>query len=154
MVKAVGYIRVSTTEQAGGGISLENQEAEIKAYCQLKDFDLIDIIPDAGISAKNLQRPGSQRVIKMAQRKRVDAVIVYKLDRMFRSTVDALEATKQFDRWRVSFHSIEEKLDTKSAMGKFFFTLTDALAEMGLEEKAQAEAAKVLKSSPIFSVDI
>jgi DNA invertase Pin-like site-specific DNA recombinase len=63
----------------------------------------------------------------------VDAVVVYKLDRMFRSTVDALETTKQFDKWNVSFHSIEESLDTKSAMGKFFFTLTAALAEMERE---------------------
>lgn len=62
--------------------------------------------------------------------KRVQAVIVYKLDRMFRSTVDALETTKLFDKWGVGFHSIQETLDTQSAMGKFFFTLTAALAEM------------------------
>ena len=63
----------------------------------------------------------------------IDAVVVYKLDRMFRSTVDALETTKQFDKLNVSFHSIEETIDTKSAMGKFFFTLTAALVEMERE---------------------
>ena len=62
------------------------------------DFDLIDIISDGGISAKNLQRPGTLKAIKMAQKKNVDAAIGYKLDRMFCSTVDALETTKQFDR--------------------------------------------------------
>jgi site-specific DNA recombinase len=129
-MKAIGYIRVSTEDQAKEGISLDNQRAKIKAYCQLKDLDLVDIIEDAGISAKNLNRPGAQRVISLSQNKKVDAVVVYKLDRMFRSTVDALETTKKFDKWDISFHSIVETLDTQSAMGRFFFTLTAALAEM------------------------
>jgi DNA invertase Pin-like site-specific DNA recombinase len=133
MIKAIGYIRVSTDEQAKEGVSLENQEQKIQDYCKLKDFEIIEIIQDAGISAKNLRRPGAQKVLEMARNKMVDAVVVYKLDRMFRSTVDALETTRLFDKWNVSFHSIEESLDTKSAMGKFFFTLTAALAEMERE---------------------
>ena len=47
-MKAVGYIRVSTEDQAKEGVSLENQEAKIKAYCELKDLDLLEIIEDAG----------------------------------------------------------------------------------------------------------
>jgi len=66
----------------------------------------------------------------LARRKEIDAVVVYKLDRIFRSTIDALETTKGFDKWGVSFHSIQETLDTRSAMGRFLFTLTAALAEM------------------------
>jgi len=126
----VGYIRVSTEDQAKEGVSLDNQKLKIEAYCQLKDLDLSEIIEDAGISAKNLKRPGVQKVLKLARKKQVDAIVVYKLDRIFRSTVDALETTKLFDKWGVSFHSIEETLDTQSAMGRFFFTLTAALAEM------------------------
>ncbi|MGD9246122.1 MAG: recombinase family protein [Desulfobacterales bacterium] len=133
MKTAIGYIRVSTEEQAKEGMSLENQEEKIRSYCNLKDFEILEIVQDAGISAKNLRRPGAQKVIEMARKKMVDAVVVYKLDRMFRSTSDALLTTKQFDKWGVSFHSISENLDTKSAMGKFFFTLTAALAEMERE---------------------
>jgi len=129
-MKAIGYVRVSTEDQAREGVSLDNQKAKIRAYCELKEMELAGIIEDAGISAKNLNRPGAQKVLDMARRKEVDAVIVYKLDRMFRSTVDALETTKLFAKWGVSFHSIHETLDTQSAMGKFFFTLTAALAEM------------------------
>jgi len=127
---AVGYVRVSTEDQAKEGVSLDNQKAKIKAYCQLKDLELREVIEDAGISAKNLRRTGVQRVLSLARRKEIDAVVVYKLDRVFRSTIDALETTKAFDKWGVSFHSIEETLDTRSAMGRFFFTLTAALAEM------------------------
>lgn len=129
-MKAIGYIRVSTEDQAREGVSLDNQEAKIRAYAELKDLELSEVIKDAGISAKNLNRPGAQRVLKLARQKKVGAVIVYKLDRMFRSTVDALETTRQFDKWGVAFHSIQETLDTQSAMGRFFFTLTAALAEM------------------------
>lgn len=129
-MKGVGYVRVSTEDQAKEGVSLENQKSKIRTYAELKEIALVSIIEDAGISAKNLNRPGVQKVLKMARRKEVDAVIVYKLDRIFRSTIDALETTKNFDRWGVAFHSIHETLDTQSAMGRFFFTLTAALAEM------------------------
>lgn len=140
-MKAVGYIRVSTEDQAREGISLDNQKAKIRAYAELKDLDLVEIIEDAGISAKDMNRPGARRVLDLARRKKIQAVIVYKLDRMFRSTIDALETTKQFDRWGVSFHSIQETLDTQSAMGRFFFTLTAALAEM--ERGIVAERTRV-----------
>ena len=129
-MKAIGYIRVSTDDQAKEGVSLDNQRQKIVSYCELKDFHLLRIIEDAGISAKNLNRPGVKKVLDMARTKKIDAVIVYKLDRMFRSTIDALETTKLFDKWNISFHSIHETLDTKSAMGRFYFTLCAALAEM------------------------
>jgi site-specific DNA recombinase len=129
-MNAIGYVRVSTEDQAREGISLDNQKSKISAYCQLKDLCLTEIVEDAGISAKNLRRPGVQKVLTLARKKQVEAIVVYKLDRIFRSTVDALETTKMLERQGVSFHSIEETLDTTSAMGRFFFTLTAALAEM------------------------
>ena len=57
MIKAIGYIRVSTDEQAKEGMSLENQKEKIRSYCDLKDLELLEIVEDAGISAKNLRRP-------------------------------------------------------------------------------------------------
>ncbi len=130
-MKAIGYIRVSTEDQAREGVSLDNQAAKIRAYAELKDMVLIEVVADEGISAKNLTgRPGVQKVLELARKKEVDAIIIYKLDRMFRSTIDALETTEKFEKWGVAFHSINENLDTQSAMGRFFFTLTAALAEM------------------------
>lgn len=129
-MKAVGYIRVSTAEQAEQGISLSSQRAKIEAYCVTKDLELTGIIEEGGKSAKDLKRPGFQKVLGMVKRKEVGAVIILKLDRAFRNTVDALQTTQDFDKKDVALHSINESLDTKSAMGKFFFTLTAALAEM------------------------
>ncbi len=66
----------------------------------------------------------------MARNREIGALVVYKLDRAFRSTIDALEVTKELDNFGVGFHSINERLDTKSPLGKFFFTLIAGIAEM------------------------
>jgi site-specific DNA recombinase len=75
-MNAIGYIRVSTEDQVKEGVSLDNQKSKILAYCQLKDLDLSEIVEDAGISAKNLRRVGVQKVLRLARRREVDAVVV------------------------------------------------------------------------------
>ena len=47
---AVGYVRVSTEDQAKEGVTLDNQKSKIKAYCQLKDLELREVVEDAGIT--------------------------------------------------------------------------------------------------------
>ena len=66
---AIGYVRVSTEDQVKEGVSLHNQKSKIQAYCLLKDLELREVIEDAGISAKNLRRPGVQKVLRLARRK-------------------------------------------------------------------------------------
>ena len=152
-MKAIGYIRVSTEEQATQGISLDAQRAKIEAYARVKDLSLVGIVEDAGKSAKDLKRPGVQEVLEKARKRQIDAVIIVKLDRMFRSTVDALNTAKDFDRRGVALHSISESLDTQSAMGKFFFTLTAALAEMerGLVgERTKAALARKKEKGEVY----
>ena len=129
-MKAIGYIRVSTEDQAREGISLDNQDAKIKAYASLNNMDLVEIISDAGISGKTLDRPGISRVLEMLNKRDADAVIVYKLDRLSRKTLDNLTLIESFDKNGIAFHSIMEKIDTKSAQGRFFLTIISALAQM------------------------
>lgn len=130
-MKAIGYIRVSTEEQARNGISLDMQRAKVAAYASLEDMDLIDTIADEGISGCSIKgRPGILNVLELVKSKQVKAVIVYKLDRLARNTIEALQIAKLMDRNGVALHSITEKLDTKSAMGRFFFTLMASIAEM------------------------
>ena len=64
-MKAVGYIRVSTDEQASHGVSLEAQRAKVEAYAQLYDLELVEVVADAGLSAKSMDRPGLQQVLAM-----------------------------------------------------------------------------------------
>jgi DNA invertase Pin-like site-specific DNA recombinase len=129
-MNAVGYARVSTEGQAENGVSLEMQRAKIETYCRHHDVDLSEVIVDAGYSAKNLKRPGAQRVMAMVDAREIEAVVVYKLDRLSRSTRDTLELIERFNEANVAFHSIEEKLDTKSAMGEFVLTILAALGQM------------------------
>ncbi|MDA8084003.1 MAG: recombinase family protein [Nitrospiraceae bacterium] len=130
MKKAVGYIRVSTTEQATEGISLDNQKSKIAAYCALNDLELIEIIEDAGKSGKNLSRDGVQALMSMVKGKRIDAVVVYKLDRLSRKVIDTLTLIETIERAGVTFHSLNEKIDTSTAMGRFFLNITASLAQM------------------------
>lgn len=131
MIKAIGYIRVSTEDQAKEGISLEVQRKKIGAYCQLNEMFLVGFMADEGISAKSIDgRPGLKQLLEMVERKEIDAIVIYKLDRMFRNTVDALQTAQALDQRGIALHSITERLDTKSAIGKFFFSLMASLAEM------------------------
>lgn len=61
--RAVAYLRVSTDKQADHGVSLDAQRAKVLAYAQLYDLQLVDIVVDAGASAKTLDRPGLDRCL-------------------------------------------------------------------------------------------
>lgn len=149
-MRAVAYIRVSTEAQANEGVSLEAQEAKIRAYCQLHDMELVRVFTDAGVSGKRASnRPALQEALSCVFKGGAQALVVYKLDRLARNTVDALTIAERLDKAGVSLHSLTEKLDTGSAMGRFFFTLVASLAEMerGIisERTAAAHAHKRAK---------
>lgn len=148
-MKATGYIRVSLEEMAREGVSLDNQRNKIELYCKMNDFELVGIEADEGISGKNLNRPGVIRILDMAKKKEIDGIVIYKLDRMFRNTIDALNTTKMLDKKGIALHSICEKLDTQSAIGKFFFTLIASLAEMerNIISERTSDAMQYMKSS-------
>ncbi|OPY71008.1 MAG: DNA-invertase hin [Syntrophorhabdaceae bacterium PtaU1.Bin034] len=122
-MKAVGYVRVSTDEQAREGISLENQRAKIEAYCELHDLTLVEILEDAGKSGKDLNRDGIQALMEAIKGRKIDAVVVYKLDRLSRRVKDTLSLMDLVEKRLVAFHSITERIDTKTAMGKFFLNI-------------------------------
>jgi site-specific DNA recombinase len=131
MKAVVGYVRCSTSGQARDGVSIDLQVAKIQQYCQLNDLTLIGIYGDPGVSGKSVKaRQGIQAVLHLAMKRRIGALIIYKLDRLARNTSEALEISRTLDRASVGLHSITEKLDTQSAVGRFYFTLLASLAEM------------------------
>ena len=128
-VKAIGYTRVSTEEQAKEGVSLASQEDKIKSYASLHDIELLEIISDKGASGKSLDREGMNRLLELVESNEINAVIVYKLDRLSRKTKDFLSLIDMFENKDIAFHSIEEKVDTKSANGMFFLTIMSAISQ-------------------------
>jgi DNA invertase Pin-like site-specific DNA recombinase len=135
MEKAVGYVRVSSEEQSREGVSLDAQEARIKAYAAMRGFELVSIFREEGVSAKTQlrKRPEGQKLVETLAKKKARHVIAIKLDRLFRNTSDALDQTALWDRAKCALHILDmggAALDTSSAMGKMFFTMAAAFAEM------------------------
>ena len=129
----IGYCRVSTAEQAREGMSMEAQETRIRAYCEIYDLGPVEIVKDNGKSAATLRRAGMEylleRILKKAEQP-VTAVVVYKLDRMFRNLLDGLHTLETFKAHGVAFHSVLEKWDTSTSMGEFALNMMLALAQL------------------------
>ena len=72
-MRVLGYVRVSTDEQSDSGAGLEAQRRAIAAECKRRGWQLVEVIEDAGFSAKDLKRPGIQaalRALEAATRRR------------------------------------------------------------------------------------
>ncbi len=130
----IAYTRVSTGEQATEGVSLGAQREQVIAYCKINGLRLQRIYCDAGLSGKNTTgRPAALEVLDLIRRREVDGLVVCKLDRLVRSTRDALDVASLCRKRDVALHSIAERLDTSTSMGTFFFTLMAALGELERE---------------------
>jgi site-specific DNA recombinase len=105
-MRAAGYARVSTEDQARDGVRLGAQAQKIDAYGVVKDWSVLDIIEDGGHSAKSLSRPGLQRLLSLVEAGHVDVVIIYKLDRLTRSVADLDKLMKLFERKRIALVSL------------------------------------------------
>jgi DNA invertase Pin-like site-specific DNA recombinase len=128
-MKTVGYVRVSTDKQADRGVSLDAQVQKIQAMAVVHNAELIDIIVDGGESAKSLQRPGMERLLALVDSKKVQAVIVAKLDRLTRSVKDLCELLERFERRGVALISVAESLDTSSAAGRLVLNIMTAVSQ-------------------------
>src|SRR5512145_3177981 len=92
--QAVGYVRVSTEDQASEGVSLEAQRARIEAYCATYGLELVAVFEDAGLSGKSLKRPGMSALLDAIRSGAAGSVVVYKLDRLSRSVRDLLSVVE------------------------------------------------------------
>lgn len=129
MKKAIGYVRVSTDKQADKGVSLEAQAEKIRAMAVVQGVELLDILIDAGESAKTLDRPGMERLQAMVNRREVQCVIIAKLDRLTRSVKDLAELLEDFQKKGVSLVSVAETLDTGSAVGRLMLNLLVSVSQ-------------------------
>ena len=152
-MKAIGYIRCSTQEQADSGLGLDAQATRIRAYAALKGLDL-QIISDAGESGgKPLgSRPGGQQLLDAIAKRKADAVILLKLDRGFRNATDCLSTVEQWERKGVALHITDlggNAIDTTSAAGRFMLVVLAGAAEMerNLTRERTKSALAVKKSN-------
>ncbi len=134
------YARVSTQEQVSEGTSLEFQNSQLTAYCQLQGWAIVNSYTDPGYSGKDGRRPGLERLLVDAKTRLFERVVVYKLDQMARNIRLMLDIEAKLGESRVSLTSIKESVDTSSSTGKLIFSVISTIAEW--EREAIIERTK------------
>lgn len=135
--KAVAYVRVSSQKQAEEGVSIAAQIKRIKEYAKFKGIILEDedILIEKGVSGgiPLWERPMGGKLKRMLNSGNYEHVITMKLDRMFRLVSDMLATVDELNAAGFALHMVDfngEAIDTSSAMGRFFLTMSAAMAEM------------------------
>jgi DNA invertase Pin-like site-specific DNA recombinase len=152
-MRALGYIRCSTDEQALDGVGLEAQRARIAAWCEVSGVDLVEVIEDAGVSGARplADRPGGARIqaLLKARTPDADAVVVVRLDRLGRDAAEALRYLKEFARRKVGLVSISDRIDLGSPQGRAMAGVGAVFAELerALIAQRTAEALGELRAT-------
>ena len=120
------------------------------SYAKSKDYTEFEYYIDGGYSGKDLNRPAIQRLIEDCKNHKIDAVFVFKLDRISRSQRDTLFLIEEvFNKYDVSFISMRENFDTSSPFGKAMIGVLSVFAQLeretilertriGLKKRAEA----------------
>jgi len=127
MIAAI-YCRVSKIEQ-----TTLNQELVLQEYCNRQGLEVYKMYKDEGVSGSKTSRPQLDLMLQDMRAGFFDAVIVWKLDRLGRSTQHLLQLLEEFSNNNVRLIVTEMNLDTGTPQGKFFFTIIGAVAELERE---------------------
>lgn len=128
-VRVLGYVRVSTEEQAVSGAGMEAQRAAIRAEAERRGWDVIEVVEDAGWSAKDLRRPGIAHALDLLRDGGADTLVVAKLDRLSRSMLDfaQLMETARKQSWAVV--ALDVNVDTTTPSGEMVAGVTAVVAQ-------------------------
>ena len=131
------YPRVSTEDQFRNGHSLDEQKERMLKLCDYKNYEVYKVYEDAGISAKNMNRPAFQEMIQDIKDGKINKIIVYKLDRLTRSIKDLEEICTFLEENNCSLESMCEDINTSTANGKFFIRMLTILAQLEIERTSE-----------------
>lgn len=126
-MKAAIYTRVSTSDQNN-----ENQLIELRKFCQNNNYEIAAEYSDT-ISGTKSSRPELDKMLQAMRERKFEAVIVWKFDRLGRSTSHLLQVLEELKNKGVRLIATSQNIDTETAMGKFFFTILSGFAEMERE---------------------
>jgi DNA invertase Pin-like site-specific DNA recombinase len=124
--RAAIYVRVSTDKQ-----TVENQIQELRQIAQRRGWEIVEEYRDAGISGSKGRdkRPGLDRMLKAASKRRFDVVMAWAIDRLGRSLIDLLGTIQSLDVCGVDLYLDQQAIDTTTPAGKLMFQVTGAFAE-------------------------
>ena len=126
------YARVSTEDQAKEGFSLDAQMKKLEAYCRSRGWTPAGKFIDDGYSGRNTERPAYQEM--MASMDQWDVVLVLKMDRIHRNSVNFTAMMSLLKKNNKEFNSIQEKFDTTTAMGRFVMDIMQRIAQLESEQ--------------------
>ncbi len=132
MVKVAVYTRVSTEDQAREGYSLEAQKERLLAYCEAQGWELAEFYEENGHSGRNTRRPAYQRM--MDEKARWDLILVMKMDRIHRNSKNFMIMMENLEKWGKKFTSMNESLDTSTAVGRFVVDIIQRIAQLESEQ--------------------
>jgi DNA invertase Pin-like site-specific DNA recombinase len=144
---AIGYVRVSTEEQADSQLGLAAQRAAIIAEADRRGWRLVEIIEDAGVSGRSLNRPGMTMVLAALREKRADTLVVSKLDRLGRSLLDLASLIERAAKEGWGLVALDIGVDTATLSGKAMAGMMAVFAELergmiGLRTREALRAAQ------------
>src|SRR5947209_8423161 len=130
--RCIGYVRVSTDEQATSRAGLDGQREAIVAEMERRGWVLVELVEDAGYSAKNLNRPGIQRALPMLEgrNRQADVLMVAKLDRLSRSVHDAAGLLTRSQRKGWSLVALDVGVDTSTPSGEAMAHMMSVFAQL------------------------
>ncbi len=112
--KVIGYVRVSTAEQAVGGHGMDAQEVAIRAEVDRRGWVLVRIVRDEGASGKDTDRPGLLDALRQVRDGAASGLVVAKLDRLSRSVVDFGTILDHFIDWGATLVALDLGVDTST----------------------------------------
>lgn len=128
------YTRVSTTDQAREGHSLEEQEKRLRARCISNDYDVYKVYTDAGISGKSTDnRPAYQQMMKDLKKGKFNSIMAFKMDRISRSIIDFEEFFNEIKKYNCGIEFLCENIDTNGAAGMMFARILGIFAQFERE---------------------
>lgn len=131
-MKVAIYLRVSTTEQAKEGYSLGAQLERLRNFCKAREWEVSKEYIDDGHSGRSIKRPAYKRM--MEEKDDWDMILVVKMDRIHRNSKNFMEMMDNLRKWGKEFSSMQESLDTSTAMGRFVVDIIQRIAQLESEQ--------------------
>lgn len=151
--RVVAYVRVSTSQQADKGNSLEAQQALLTKYAELHNLEIVQFAIDAA-SASSLERAGLQEALDRLDRFEAEGLLVVKLDRLTRSVRDLCDLVDTYFRdGQYNLISVSEHIDTFTAAGRMVLNILTVIGQWEREAIGERTAAVMqhMKAEGLFT---
>ena len=132
------YLRVSTEDQAKEGFSLPEQKERLEALCKFKGYKIYDYYTDAGISAKTGNyRPKFEELLQDIRDKKVNTIVVLKLDRLTRSVADWEKILSFLEENNAYLDCANDDINTTNANGKMISRILTSVSQQEIERTSE-----------------